>query len=76
MKRGIGRLPGNTEKHRQEIEAVQAELWDYYRQLRDYQDQPSETQQQRLRLRFDEIEGQRYPHHYGLNLATAAVLCS
>jgi len=41
MERGIRRLPGNTEKHRQEIEAVQAELWDYYRQLRDYQNQPS-----------------------------------
>jgi uncharacterized coiled-coil protein SlyX/DNA-binding transcriptional MerR regulator len=69
MERGIRRLPGNTEKHRQEIEAVQAELWDYYRQLRDYQNQPSETEQQRLRLRFDEIFGQRYPHHGGLNLA-------
>lgn len=48
---------------------MQAELWDYYRQLRDYQNQPSETEQQRLRLRFDEIFGQRYPHHGGLNLA-------
>lgn len=69
MERGIRRLPGNTAKHRQQIEAVQADLWDYYRQLRDYQDQPSETQQQRLRVRFDEIFGQRYPHHSGLNLA-------
>ena len=55
--------------HRQEIEAVQADLWDYYRQLRNYQDQPLETEQQRLRSRFDEIFGQRYPHHSGLNLA-------
>ncbi len=48
---------------------MQEELWDYYRQLRKYQDKPSETEQQRLRVRFDQIFGQRYPHHYGLNLA-------
>ncbi len=69
MERGIRRLPGNTALQRQEIEAVQEALWDYYRQLRDYQDKPSETEKERLRLRFDEIFGQRYPHHYGLNLA-------
>ncbi len=69
MERGIRRLPGNTAQQRQEIEALQEDLWNYYRQLRDYQDKPSETQQQRLRERFDEIFGQRYPHHYGLNLA-------
>ena len=38
------------------------------RMLRDYQDDPSAAEQQRLRARFDEIFGQRYPHHYGLNL--------
>ena len=69
MERGIRRLPGNTAQQRQEIEAVQEELWDYYRQLRKYQDKPSETEQQRLRVRFEQIFGQRYPHHYGLNLA-------
>ena len=69
MERGIRRLPGNTAQQRQEIEAVQEDLWNYYRQLRDYQDQPSETQKQRLQERFDEIFGQPYPHHYGLNLA-------
>ncbi len=69
IERGIRRLPGNTVLQRQEIEAVQEALWDYYRQLRDYQEKPSETEKERLRLRFDEIFGQRYPHHYGLNLA-------
>ncbi len=43
MERGIRRLPGNTAQQRQEISAVQEDLWNYYRQLRDYQDQPSET---------------------------------
>jgi len=68
MERGIRRLPGNTAQQRQEIEAVQEELWDYYRQLRKYQDQPSQIEQQRLRVRFEQIFGQRYPQHYGLNL--------
>jgi len=36
MERGIRRLPGNTALQRQEIEALQEALWDYYRQLRDY----------------------------------------
>jgi len=48
-------FPGNTAQQRQEIEAVQEELWDYYRQLRKYQDKPLETEQQRLRARFDQI---------------------
>jgi hypothetical protein len=69
MERGIRRLPGSTAQHRQEIEAVQSALWDYYRQLQDYQDKPSEIEKERLLQRFDEIFGQRYPHHYGLNLA-------
>ena len=69
MERGIRRLPGVTAQHRQEIQAVQDDLWEYYRQLRDYQDQPSQTQKQQLRVRFDEIFGQRYPRHSGLNLA-------
>lgn len=69
MERGIRRLPGVTAIHRQEIEEVQDALWEYYRQLRDYQDHPSESEKQRLSQRFDEIFGKRYPHHYGLNLA-------
>ena len=69
MERGLRRLPGLTAQNRQEIEAVQNQLWEYYRQLRDYQDQPSDNQKQRLRERFDDIFGQRYPRHAGLNLA-------
>ena len=69
MERGLRRLPGVTAQQRQEIEAVQDALWEYYRQLRDYQKHPADEAQQRLRERFDDIFGQRYPHHYGLNLA-------
>ena len=69
MERRIRRLPGRTARHRQQIQEVQDLLWEYYRQLRDYQDHPEPTQKQQLSQRFDEIFGQRYPRHYGLNLA-------
>ena len=44
-------------------------LWVYYRELKAYQDLPFPQARERLQERFDEIFGQRYPHHYGLNLA-------
>ena len=37
--------------------------------LKAYQEQPTSQERERLFNRFDEIFGQRYPHHYGLNLA-------
>ena len=69
MERSIRRLSGVTLQHRQEIEAIQSALWIYYRQLKAYQEQPTSSERERLFNRFDEIFGQRYPHHYGLNLA-------
>lgn len=65
----IRRLNGVTAQHRQEIDQVQAILWAYYRQLKAYQEQPTPQERKRLEARFDEIFGQCYPHHYGLNLA-------
>ncbi len=62
-------LPGRTARHRQQIQSVQDVLWEYYRQLRHYQSQTEPTAKQRLSQRFDEIFAQRYPRHYGLNLA-------
>ena len=69
MERSIRRLKGVTAKQRQEIEQVQDTLWAYYRELKVYQEQPTPEDKERLETRFDEIFGQRYPHHYGLNLA-------
>ncbi len=69
MERSIRRLNGVTAQQRQEIEEVQSALWAYYRQLKAYQEQPTSQERKRLSHRFDEIFGQRYPHHYGLNLA-------
>lgn len=67
MERGLRRLPGQTAGHRQQIQEVQTLLWEYYRQLRHYQDYPDATQQQQLAQRFDDIFGRRYRRHAGLN---------
>jgi len=69
MERSLRRLNGVTAQQRQEIEQVQKSLWAYYRELKAYQTQPNLQDSERLKARFDEIFGQRYPHHYGLNLA-------
>lgn len=68
MERSLRRLNGVTAQQRQEIEEVQDALWAYYRELKAYQEQPTPQESARLEARFDEIFGQRYPHHYGLNL--------
>lgn len=69
MERGIRRLKGVTAQQLIEIDEVQDALWEYYRQLKAYQDHPVEEQKQRLTERFDQIFGKRYPHHDGLNQA-------
>ena len=68
MERSLRRLNGVTAQQRQEIEQVQDSLWAYYRELKAYQQQPTPQDRERLEERFEEIFGQRYPHHYGLNL--------
>lgn len=68
MERSLRRLNGVTAQQRQEIEQVQKTLWAFYRELKAYQGQPTPQDSERLEARFDEIFGQRYPHHYGLNL--------
>ena len=68
MERSLRRLNGVTALSRQEIEQVQDTLWAYYRELKAYQEQPTPQDRERLEERFEEIFGQRYPHHYGLNL--------
>lgn len=69
MERGIRRLQGVTTQQRTEIDQVLDDLWVYYRELKDYQQQPTPEKMAPLQQRFDEIFGRHYPHHYGLNLA-------
>ena len=68
MERSLRRLNGVTTQQRIEIEQVQNTLWGYYRELKAFQAQPTSQERERLEERFEEIFGQRYPHHYGLNL--------
>jgi len=63
MERGIRRLPGATAQHRQDIAEVTSDLWDYYQELKAYQQQPTPGERERLDRRFDEIFGRRYPEH-------------
>jgi ferredoxin len=67
--RGIRRLPGATAQHRQDLAEVTSDLWDYYQELKAYQQQPTAEERERLDRRFDEIFRRRYRQHYGLNLA-------
>lgn len=69
MERGIRRLQGVTTQQRTEIDLALDDLWVYYRELKDYQQQPTPEKSAQLQQRFDEIFGRRYPHHYSLNLA-------
>jgi len=68
MERSLRRLNGVTTQQRQEIEFVLDTLWAYYRELKAYQREPHLQDRERLEAGFDRIFGQRYPHHYGLNL--------
>ncbi len=68
MERSLRRLNGVTTQQRIEIEQVQNTLWGYYLELKAFQAQPTSQERERLEERFEEIFGQRYPHHYGLNL--------
>lgn len=44
-----------NETHRQEIQWIRRQIWDYYAQLKRYKDRPDKRQKKRLRQRFDEI---------------------
>jgi len=76
MERGIRRLQGVTTQQRTEIDQVLDDLWVYYRELKDYQQQPTPEKSAQLQQRFDEIFGRRYPHHLASELGDEAILSS
>lgn len=76
MERGIRRLQGVTTQQRTEIDQVLDDLWVYYRELKDYQQQPTPEKMARLQQRFDEIFGRHYPHHLASELGYEAILFS
>ena len=65
----IRKLEGSSAEFRENIEQVQTLLWEYYQQLKAYQDHPSAEQKQYLSARFDEIFGRCYLHHPTLSNA-------
>jgi hypothetical protein len=63
QERVFRRLNAPTADDQSRVEAVQSLIWDYYRQLLDYQKNPSPQEQQRLWVHFDEVFG-FCPLHY------------
>jgi hypothetical protein len=51
----IHKLVGYTDQQRQAIDDVRGQIWDYYRDLKAYQKEPSAVSKAKLETRFDEI---------------------
>lgn len=64
---GLQKLEGNTNQQRRNISEMQDLLWKYYRQLQEYQHQPTSIKKAELEQEFDGIFGRFYDHHVLLN---------
>lgn len=67
IERGLRKLEGMDEQERTNIVEVQGLLWDYYQELKQYQQQPSQEASFSLQRKFDEIFGRCYIRHGLLN---------
>jgi hypothetical protein len=65
--RSLRRLEGDTEQQRQNLVEMQEELWQYYRQLQQYQQEPTRIGKTDLGQLFDQVFGRCYLHHSSLN---------
>ncbi len=61
------RYPGHTQGQRQDIAEMQGLLWEYYQQLTQYKENPSEAFKAELWQRFDQIFGRCYRDKTELN---------
>jgi hypothetical protein len=61
--RPLARLVPHNDEHRLSIENIRAQIWDLYRDLKAYRQQPDAAQQPLLEARFDTLCAQRtgYP---------------
>jgi hypothetical protein len=66
--RGLRRLQGDTQQQRQNIAEMQDLLWDYYRQLQQYQQSPTTAAKAELWQTLDQVFGRCYLHHSSLNI--------
>ena len=67
IERGLRKLEGKTEQERKNIADMQGLLWEYYQELKQYQQQPSSKSSLSLQGKFDEIFGRCYIRHGLLN---------
>lgn len=67
VERALRRLSGYTARQRQNIEEMQQLLWDYYRQLQAYRDNPTDSSQIQLKEGFDAVFGRCYLQDACLN---------
>jgi hypothetical protein len=67
IERGLRKLEGKTEQERENIADMQGLLWDYYQELKQYQQQPNSESSLSLQGKFDEIFGRCYIRHGLLN---------
>ena len=65
--RALRRLEGNTRQQRQNIEEMQQGLWQYYQQLKAYQQAPTAAGKETLEQAFDQCFGRCFLHHASLN---------
>lgn len=65
--RSIRKLEGTTARWRQNIDEIQALLWEYYQELKAYQLDPTAAAKERLNQRFDAIFGRCYLQHTTLS---------
>lgn len=66
--RVLRRLQGNTKQQRINLAEMQHLLWQYYRQLQQYQQHPTPEGKARLWQAFDQVFGRCYCHHASLNI--------
>jgi Transposase IS66 family len=67
MERCLRKLEGYTEPERKNIDEMQGLLWEYYQELKQYQQQPSTERSSNLWGKFDEVFGRCYLQHGLLN---------
>jgi uncharacterized coiled-coil protein SlyX len=65
--RGLRRLQGTTPQQCRNIDQMQEQLWQYYRQLQQYRQNPSPIGKAELSQQFDQIFGRYYRDHASLN---------
>lgn len=66
--RCLRRLQANTAEQRDNVAQIQDLLWQYYQQLKDYKQQPTDEGKTELSQAFDEVFGRCYLHHASLNI--------